>query len=292
MKELDEHMNRAKLNLEWYLKKLYELSDNSIEIQSCWFGKKTVQIVYPSSFIERVVIFIKTLCWQQNLDQSFMKKAVKNLTNYKNAVEYELLVSKPRQYAREYETTIEIKNFLVRLAGLKEPLLSEKDTKEIYEIMGRIDDAKSPLSIKLFKSLIQQESEERSNTIHAILVEIDNRLNAIPQEITNAIQESQIYFQETKPNSGHIENVDLISEENFLFNFFITEKGRFEMARFYSQIETASRIWNSFSPEDQMKQVYRQDLLDFQQFFQKTVEEYGPARDLTNGIAYTDLFYL
>jgi hypothetical protein len=123
---------------------------------------------------------------------------------------------------------------------------------------------------------------------------VQARLAQIPELIDKATQEAEEFFQQHRPIEQESATARKVTGDDIsdsLSNFFVREKPRPEMSQMYEQVKKASDIWHQVKEKALFASSYQSSLEKFDQFFKKTLSEYGSSWDISNGVAYADLFF-
>jgi hypothetical protein len=290
------YLGKAQNHLGTYLNNLHHSAQKQqITVSSRWIGLRRITTSYPTSFGEHLIYFFKTLRWEipPEAKQKLFKQTLTSLTIYQNAIKYEILASRPKWLYEEVET---LAILLAKLETIQKDLKEQKTfnlddhKEELLEWAGRIAEMQTSISPTLLLSIIKEKSLNRQSIlIDQLKQNISDRRQEIPPLIEEAFQAANAHFHQFATQSNQNENSPLLTQPESLFNFFVKEKARAELIPMYQQVKKTAHAWNRQNTMD--KQLSEQ-LLEIRQFFETTIHTYGPARDLTNGLAYTDLFKL
>lgn len=297
IQEIRDHIVQAQSHLSIYLDALRDSSNKQeIILKSRWPWKGRVVSAYPSSFGQKISLFFQTLHFDflREAQHQFLEYVIESLNLYQQAIQYEVLASKPKALYLEQEGLIHFQNWLVQLSQqLKNrEELSDDEKEAVYEWMGRLTDVHvSSDIVTLLQRLLINEPSARESVMNNLKALIQERMTQIPQLVSKAVQDAENFFKEHGPvgeRSATMKNTAAVSDS--LFNFFIKEEPLPEMDALYKQVETASKIWRQVEQNVSSK-TYRAPLEHFAQFFRKLGKEYDFSWDIHNGVAYADLFF-
>lgn len=292
---MQNNLTIAHSNLTNYLQALSISASQKIIVASRWPWKSQIISDYPESWVQRVVLCLKTLRWdltaqkKQHLDYTFT-----TLNIYKQAVQYEILASKPKWLLREREVLNNLQEWLNTI-DCSIPF-SRKQKKVFYEWAGCLDDTHSFIAAPKLINIAQANPEKAAVLIKQIQKELQQRIELLPDLANQAMQIAYEFFDTTSHDNPQIlqaqDQVDRLLLDkpiDSLFNFFVTEKGRPELITVYQQVSKAASIWNQLKKEEKDTGTQKK-LNEFNSFFSEAMEEYGPVRDIANGVAYSNLF--
>lgn len=286
---------KSQSHLSSYLEELSQSSKNqAVVVRSRWPSKGMVVTVYPKSVGDWLILFFKTLRFDisKQAHSQYLDHSINLLKIYKKAVQYELIASKPKWLAHEQHQLTKLDEWLQLLQTQmdSQPGFSPDQKDELYEWAGHLDDTPTVLSSSLLLQLLKKTPDEQKPIIQQFRESIQERKQQIPGLIEQAVKEAEDYINENRPAGTEKEVQEIGSVIDSLFNFFITEEGRSEMAAVTEQLENAASIWKKVSGSKEFQQKYQPLLQEIHRFFKETVEEQGAARDLTAGIAFAALF--
>lgn len=295
--EIKASLLQAQSNLLSYLNVLHtSAKKQEIAVESRWPWKGRIVSVYPKSISQLLKFFLKTLRFgvPEQSKKQYLNNSIESLNIYKQAVQYELLASKPKWLYQEQQQLSKLDTWLMQLNNQikTQPELSDDQKEALYEWAGCLDDFPTVISSDLLLKILKATPQLQLDIIGGLKQKIQERTQVLPELITQSIAEADEFFKRHGPTGQKRSNLEIAAPIDSLFNFFVTEKGRPEMTILYEQVAKAAMIWKEINQKQAIDQTYQKSLQEFQQFFQKAIDECGPARDLTNGLAYAKLFVL
>jgi hypothetical protein len=273
-----------------YLRALRSSTDLQIHVQSRWPWAAEVILPYPNSLLDRLVLFIKTLHFSvpKKVQEQFFQRSIKSLTIYKHAVKYQLLAHTPTYFHREGKL-LSNEKFNHDLLELENVLLQKLTlTPELQENLrdwaGILVDLHAKIRLDALLDFTKS-SDQLLRSLREIQGNIQKRKHSLPSLILAADAKRWSFFKKERLVSKQNLSTGSLPGTIHLFRYFVQEKPYEEMDKLYNQIDLAARIWNS----SQDKHAYK-TLNKLKNFFQRVVEQYGPAWDIANGLAYVNLF--
>lgn len=227
--DIQDSLSLASSHLSGYLCALRDSSDIHVRVKSRWPWAVESIVPYPNSFLDRLVLFIKTLhfCIPKEVKDQFLMRSIQSLSIYKSAIRYQLLAHKPKYLSQEKEI-LSGKSFLGDLEKFEDVLLRKEEIPSdlkgsLREWGGCLVDLHADIRLDAILDF-KKSSDRLLESVQNIKKNVQQRVRDLPSLMENAINKQMEFFaQESLVEKQHRIGLSLPKRVQ-LFSYFVSEK--------------------------------------------------------------------